>query len=129
MIFNLEKSSIKYSYLLPLSFIPVIYKGLEYAFIGVFYPLLALVILSLPFLYFFFRKNISKAIKYWSFLIIGYAVIRIFLGIVFMIASNGIPSGVFYQFTPFYHIKSVAFLVLGVLCLVKRKKISESWRS
>ena len=108
---------------------PVIYKGLEYVFIDVFYPLLALLIVSLPFLYFFFSKNISKAMKYWSFLIIGYAIIRILIGSVFSIYSSGVPSGAFYQFTLFYHIKSIAFLVLGVFRLVKRKMISEPWHS
>jgi len=113
-----------------ISFIPVIFKGLEYLAIGVAYPLLVLVILSIPFLLLFFvTKNYKKAIKYWSLLIIGYSIIRVFLIIIALIDSSGIPSGIFYQFTWFYYLKTIGFFMLGWTCLVKRRKISEAYIS
>lgn len=111
--------------LLVLSFVLIIIKSIEYLFIGVFYPLLISLLLLSPFIYCFFKEkcNLRKIIKYWSILIICYGTIRVLLHVLTFIDSGGIPSSAYYQFTLWYGIKSILYISLGVILLLKRKLI------
>lgn len=115
-----------YEILLLISFILILNKGLEYTIIGLYYPLLLSIVFLLPFGYIFLnqKKTLKKIIKYWSILIICYSVIRIFLNALILIEpGGGIPSGAYYQFTIGYGLKSISYLILGILLFIKRKLI------
>ncbi|WP_394746975.1 hypothetical protein [Spongiimicrobium salis] len=107
------------------SFIPLLIKMFNYLFIGVFYPMLIGVLLMSPFLYCYWKPNanIQKAITYWGIMILCYGVLRVLLNIIIRIDSSGVPSGDFYQFTFWYALKSVGYCIMGILLLLKRKKI------
>ena len=106
------------------SFIPIIVQVIPYLFIGNAYPLLLAMVLASPFFYFVKKKkNLPKAIKYWSLLIICYGTVRLLLHLLCYIEPKGIPSGVYYQFTFWYAIKSIFYVLLGSCLFVKRRQI------
>ncbi|AXT19632.1 hypothetical protein D7030_09800 [Flavobacteriaceae bacterium AU392] len=120
------KSFNEYEILLVLSFVLIIIKSMEYLFIGIFYPLIIIILLLSPFIYIAFgaKCNFQKALKYWSILIICYGTIRVLLHVLTFIESKGIPSAAYYQFTLWYGLKSMIYIVLGSVLLLKRKYIT-----
>jgi len=119
------KSYNTYELLLLLSFAFILAKDFEYLFIGIYYPLVIVVLLLSPFLYGYFKTqyNFSKTIKYWGILVLCYGLIRVLLNIIVHINSSGVPSGAYYQFTIWYGLKSVLYVLLGLVLFLKRKSI------
>ncbi len=119
------KSYNTYELLLVLSFILILIKGLEYLFIGIIYPLLISILLLFPFVYRYFKPqfNFRKTIKYWSVLVLSYGLIRVLLHLIISINSDGVPSGAYYQFTLWYGLKSVFYVLVGIVLFLKRKHI------
>ncbi len=116
------KRTNRFVLLLFLSFIPFTVQVVTYLFIGNIYPLLLAMVLVTPFVYFLKKKsNTPKAVKYWSLLIICYGTVRLLLHLLCHLDSSGIPSGVYYQFTIWYAIKSVLYIILGWFLFTKRK--------
>ena len=114
-----------YELLLIVSFILILIKGLEYLLIGLIYPLLITLLVLSPFIYSYFKSqnNLQKTIKYWSILVLCYGTVRVFLNTIIYIDSSGVPSAAYYQFTLVYWIKSILYIILGALLLLKRKYI------
>ena len=119
------KSYNTYELLLTLSLMLILIKGLTYLLIGIIYPLLISLALLSPFIYCYFKKRckLSKTIKYWSILILCYGIVRILLNSIIYIDSSGVPSEAYYQFTLWYGIKSLLYIALGIVLLLKRKHI------
>ena len=119
------KSYNNYELVLLFSFLLILIKGFGYLFIGLVYPLLIAILLLTPFIYGYFRPqfNFRKTIKYWSILVMCYGIIRILLNIMMYIDSSGVPSGAYYQFTIWYGLKSVLYVLLGLVLFLKRKSI------
>ena len=115
----------RYEVLLIISVILILIKSFEYLLIGIIYPLLISIIILSPFIYHCFKKhsNLQKIIKYWSFFIIAYGIIRLLLNGLIYIDSRGIPSGIYYQFTFWYAVKTISYVALGIVLLLKRKQI------
>lgn len=113
----------KYDYVLILSFALIFIKGFEYLLIGVVYPIACVILLMIPFIYCYFKKqcNIPKIIKYWSILVLCYGLTRVLLHLFARVYSSGVPSGAYYQFTIWYGVKSILYIGLGVILLLKRK--------
>jgi len=112
-----------FNYLLYFSFIPFLINGITYFAINIIYPFLfsLLVIGIIVFTLVNIPNKALKMIKIWSIMIISYAVIRILLFGSVLIEERVIPSGIFYQFTLLYHLKTIGFLILGYVCFSKRK--------
>ena len=112
--------------LLILSMLLLLIKGLVYIFIGVIYPLGIGLLLLLPLLYGYLKggKKLQKAVKYWSVLVICYGLIRILLNVFIYADDSGVPSGAYYQFTVWYGLKSISYVILGVYLFIQRKEIS-----
>ena len=112
--------------LLILSMLLLLIKGLVYIFIGVIYPLGIGLLLLLPLLYGYLKggKKIQKAVKYWSVLVICYGLIRILLNAFIYVDDSGVPSGAYYQFTVWYGLKSISYVILGIYLFIQRKEIS-----
>jgi len=114
-----------YELLLLLSFVLIVIKGFEYLFIGIVYPLLIAILLLIPFIYGYFKPqfNFQKAIKYWGILVFCYGLTRILMNLFVIVAPSGVPSGAYYQFTFWYGLKSVLYVLLGLVLFLKRKSI------
>ena len=112
--------------LLLLSMLLLLIKGLVYIFIGVIYPLGIGLLLLLPLLYGYLKggKKFQKAVKYWSVLVICYGLIRILLNVFIYVDDSGVPSGAYYQFTVWYGLKSISYVILGIYLLVQRKQVT-----
>lgn len=117
------KKELWFNYLVYLSFIPLLIKGITYLRIQLFYPFMVsfLILGSMLFLLKLKRDNAIKTIKYWGILIMLYAITRLVLFGLIQIADRAVPSVVFYQFNFWYHFKTLLFLILGYLCFSKRK--------
>jgi|GEM_PF-2560585 len=115
----------RYEMLLLSSFVFILFKGFEYLFIGIVYPLLIAIVLLTPFIYGYLKPGFKfqKAIKYWGILVLCYGLTRILLNIFVLVAPSGVPSGAYYQFTIWYGIKSILYSVLGIVLFLKRKNI------
>ncbi len=112
--------------LLLLSMLLLLIKGLVYIFIGVIYPLGIGLLLLLPLLYGYLKggEKFQKAVKYWSVLVICYGLIRILLNVFIYVDDSGVPSGAYYQFTVWYGLKSISYVILGIYLLVQRKQVT-----
>ena len=105
-----------YTYILMISFFPMLWNGIHYSFIGLFYPMLiALLLLSLI-IYFVFGNRREKlvAAKSWSILLIGYSIIRFGMLALTFIDDGGIPSAIYYQPNSWFFVKNCLFFVVGV---------------
>lgn len=117
------KNKTNYTYLLYFSFLPLIFQGVRYLGIGYVYPVLIAFLLVGGTLYVlhYKKKWSAKSIKIWCLLLLGYAFMRVALSLLVAIDNSGVPSGIFYKMTSWYHIKTFLFFVLGYLCFTKRK--------
>lgn len=117
------KKQLWFNYLVYLSFILLLIKGISYFVIQVFYPFLfSLVIIG--YMLFMLKKRQHKAIKiikFWSILVLMYGITRLVLFGLIQIDESVVPSVIFYQFNFWYHFKSVMFIVFGYFSLSNRK--------
>ena len=113
----------RYHILLYLSILLFLLKGLEYAFLGIPYPLIVALILLSPFLVMLSKREklLLRVLKYWSILVISYGLYRAVLQVFVHAHGSGVPSAAYYQFTVWYGIKTLLFVLIGWYLFLKRK--------
>lgn len=110
----------KFSKLFILTGISIIFflvKGIQYAIIGSYVPLL-LVLIVLGSLYLSFSKSIKAhraILRIWAVLIIIWAVARFIVWVMFEVDQNLSETHIREQFGIFQHIISIAMLFIGII--------------
>ena len=124
-IFNQLKGHWLYSTILSLTLLFFLYKGITYAVIGSFIPLL-LIVLILGLLFFGFVKSpkaLRRVIGIWAALVILWSVVRLLLSIINLFVKQ-IPEGhVDAQLGLYGAILSMLFLFAGIYILKMKKRI------
>jgi hypothetical protein len=110
----------KFSKLFILTGISIIFflvKGIQYAIIGSYVPLL-MVLIVLGSLYLSFSKSIKAhraILRIWAVLIIIWAVARFIVWVMFEVDQNLSETHIREQFGIFQHIISIAMLFIGII--------------
>lgn len=113
----------RYQILLYLSILLFLLKGLEYAVLGLPYPLAIALILLSPLLLLRAKRQklLLRVLKYWSILVISYGLYRVVLQVFVHAHGSGVPSAAYYQFTFWYGIKTLLFVLIGRYLFLKRR--------
>jgi hypothetical protein len=122
--FTQIKLSKRYLYILYLSFLPLLTKGVTYLLLGSWHFIILSLIIIASILYniHISKSKSSKIIKVWSLLLIGYGVIRLLLASINLFIDS-IESTIVYQLTLWYHFQSMLYILFGVVLFTKRLKI------
>lgn len=106
--------------ILPLSFFMV--KGIRYAFIGSFIPIIfiALVISILLLTYRLNAKSFIIALKSWSIFLVFWSLTRIVIPFLFAITPGLTETHIREQFTIVEFIITIAIFILGIFIWRKR---------
>ncbi|WP_299335063.1 hypothetical protein [uncultured Psychroserpens sp.] len=110
---------------LALSLSLFVFKGIQYAIIGSFVPMIF--ILSILLLFFFtFKRSIKsalKAIKFWAILLIFWAIARLTIQILFYVTPNITETHIRDQFTLIQNIISIFVILLGIYLIKNRSNL------
>ncbi|MDO1502309.1 hypothetical protein Q2T40_19415 [Winogradskyella maritima] len=107
----------KLSILTGISIIFFLVKGIQYAIIGSYVPLLiVLIVLGSLYLSFLKSKKAHRAIlRIWAVLIIIWAIARFIVWMMFEVDQNLSETHIREQFGIFQHIISIVILIIGIM--------------
>ncbi len=112
-------------YLLYVSFLPFLVKGISYWLVGppyLFFGGIAIIFLILYFVR-FRQSGARKAVKWWGLLLIAYGILRWVMTLVIYSVGDSVESVIVYQLSIGYHSMSVVLIILGYLVLKKSPQI------
>lgn len=115
----------KFYMALGLSLVFFIRKGIQYALIGSYVPILIILSVIIPLVWGEKQsaRIYKRVIRFWSVLLMLWAFFRIFMAIVIWFFKSISESHVTAQFTVFGFILSVLFLIFGCFIFSKSKVI------
>jgi hypothetical protein len=104
-----------YLYVLLVSFLPLLVKGMLHVQGGSYIPMLVINVLGLPILYglYFAKPWVTFFIRAWSVWMMIYGIVRLLLQVLVKMAGSGVESGIANQVTFGYLCMSLAHIAVG----------------
>ncbi len=113
---SLINSGERFYLLIALSLAPLAVKLIELLLTGSYVAALVCLAVVLPVLTGFLGNDkwLGRVLRYWSFMLIAYGLLRSLMHLLVLSVGNGVESSIWYQFTWFFHLKNMGFVVLGL---------------
>ncbi|MFD2561617.1 hypothetical protein [Aquimarina rubra] len=118
-----QKRILIYSITLVVSLLLFLFKGIQYAILGSYIPIILSV--TIVFIFYFLRrrkKPLNIALKIWAILMITWSVIRLFIGLVDHFGKELMENHLQENLGIFGTLISITFLILGFFLLNKKNR-------
>ncbi|GEM_PF-6129427 len=112
----LINSSERFYLIIALSLAPLAVKLIELLLTGSYLAALVCLAVVLPVFTGFLGNDkwLGRMLRYWAFMLIAYGLLRSLMHLLVLSVGNGVESSIWYQFTWFFHLKNMGFVVLGL---------------